>query len=396
MSKKINIILEAPVLSRSGYGKLADDIATCLIQNPLYNVKIGGIGWGTNVMRSCKTAADEAIRSRIIIGKEPVMQPELFISCNLPNNVRHLHGSKANINISAGIEVFPCYKDQIEHLNKNTMSVVLSNFAKMVWEKSGKVKVPIEVLPWSTHTDIYRMTDEQAPEVNRVMNNIPEEETFLFVGQNTHPNPFLDRKDMAGLIRIFCKAFATKDKKPALIIKSSGVNYSITDREAMLEKINFVKNTLNLSDLPNIYLLHGELSETEMNCLYNHKKVIGHISCTHGEGWGGPLLEASMSGKPVFATGWSGHLDFLPVNKSILLAGRLQPIPNECVSQFFPQGSQWFIVDDNYAISKLQSYVYDDRTRIISEAKELAAENAAKFNMDKMAYRLDKILKKVL
>ena len=42
-----------------------------------------------------------------------------------------------------------------------------------------------------------------------------------------------------------------------------------------------------------------------------HPKIKAHISFTKGEGFGRPLLEASVSGKPVIASNWSGHIDFL-------------------------------------------------------------------------------------
>ena len=48
-----------------------------------------------------------------------------------------------------------------------------------------------------------------------------------------------------------------------------------------------------------------------MNSLFNHPKVKAHLSFTHGEGYGHPLLLASLSAKPVFVSRWSGHLDFL-------------------------------------------------------------------------------------
>ena len=43
--------------------------------------------------------------------------------------------------------------------------------------------------------------------------------------------------------------------------------------------------------LPNVYLLHGDLTDEEMNQLYNHPKVKAHLTFTHGEGFGRPLLE---------------------------------------------------------------------------------------------------------
>ena len=57
----------------------------------------------------------------------------------------------------------------------------------------------------------------------------------------------------------------------------------------MLNKIKDVKSSVR-GDLPKIYLLHGELTDNQMNQLYNHPKV-NHVSFTHGEGFGRPLLE---------------------------------------------------------------------------------------------------------
>ena len=48
-----------------------------------------------------------------------------------------------------------------------------------------------------------------------------------------------------------------------------------------------------------------------MNALYNHSKVKAHLSFTRGEGFGRPLLEATISGKPMVVSAWSGHVDFL-------------------------------------------------------------------------------------
>ena len=75
----------------------------------------------------------------------------------------------------------------------------------------------------------------------------------------------------------------------------------------MLNKIEAIRKTVDAKILPNIYLLHGDLEDYEMNELYNHPKVKAHISFTHGEGFGRPLLEASLTGKPVIFPAWSGY-----------------------------------------------------------------------------------------
>ena len=93
-------------------------------------------------------------------------------------------------------------------------------------------------------------------------------------------------------------------------MKTSGASPSILDREDIFEKINSIKSQIK-GKLPNIYVLHGDLRDEEVNQIYNHPKVKAHISFTHGEGFGRPLLEASLSEKPVIAPSWGGQMDFL-------------------------------------------------------------------------------------
>ena len=60
-----------------------------------------------------------------------------------------------------------------------------------------------------------------------------------------------------------------------------------------------------------VYLLHGDLTEAQMQSLYTHKKVKALINLSHGEGFGLPIFDAACHGVPVIAPGWSGHCDFL-------------------------------------------------------------------------------------
>ena len=65
-------------------------------------------------------------------------------------------------------------------------------------------------------------------------------------------------------------------------MKTSSAGFSIMDRENMLNKINEIKSQIK-GKCPNIYLVHGDFTDDEMNGLYNHPKVKAHVSFTHGE-----------------------------------------------------------------------------------------------------------------
>jgi hypothetical protein len=108
-------------------------------------------------------------------------------------------------------------------------------------------------------------------------------------------------------------------------MKTNSATTSIMDRNSMLDKIEAVRKTVK-GRVPNVYLLHGDLEDEDMNDLYNHSKVKAMLSFTKGEGFGRPLLEFSVVEKPVIASGWSGHVDFLNSELSLLVGGELKPI----------------------------------------------------------------------
>ena len=187
--------------------------------------------------------------------------------------------------------------------------------------------------------------------------------------------------------------FANKKEQPALVLKTNGATYSIMDREDCLKKINEVKSKFPKDwNLPNVYLLHGSLSEKEMNKLYNHPKVKAFVSLTHGEGFGRPLLEATMTGLPVIASGWSGQMDFLSEVDSLLLGGELKQVPQSMVWKdiIIPE-SQWFNVNEQQTY-KAMNYCFTNYDEVKEKALNLMKVNRDKFTLNKMTEKLDKII----
>jgi len=224
---------------------------------------------------------------------------------------------------------------------------------------------------------------------------VPEKFAFLFVGQWTKGGYGEDRKDIAKMIKVFYESFANKKKQPALILKTNGAGYSIMDREETLQKINSVKSQFPADwKLPNVYLLHGDLPSEDMNYLYNHPKVKAMVSFTHGEGFGRPLLESTMTGLPVITSGWSGQLDFLNPEKSILISGELKPVPKSQIwENIVIAESRWFNIDESLAYKAL-NYVFANEHELKNKGESLMHENREKFTLNKMSEKLDEIIKK--
>jgi glycosyltransferase involved in cell wall biosynthesis len=175
-------------------------------------------------------------------------------------------------------------------------------------------------------------------------------------------------------------------------MKTSGADFSIMSKAELLKKIANIKKTVKAKTLPNIYVLYGDLEDTEMNDLYNYPKVKAHVTFTHGEGFGRPLLEASLSGKPVIASAWSGHVDFLNKNNATLLTGQLTEVPKAAFPKpFLVKGQQWFTVNYSVASSILKD-VFKKYKKYTLPAKKLATYNKSTFSLKAMQNKLEKIL----
>tara|TARA_R110002074_G_scaffold189543_2_gene355376 strand:+ start:946 stop:2304 length:1359 start_codon:yes stop_codon:yes gene_type:complete len=410
--KKLMLIC-APVTSRSGYGDHARDLVHSFIKHDKYDIKILDVRWGEcprNALDN-NNKNDKKIIDCILPQPQMNQQPDIYVDIRIPNEFQQW--GKFNIGITAGIETNIVSEKWIEGCNKMDLIIVPSEHSKDGFvntiydkiqnmpdnkqQKIGELKLekPIEVL-FEGIGDVYKPLnhDEIDKDFSDMLNQkVTEKFAFLFVGQWTQGGYGEDRKDIGKLLKVFIESFANKKKQPALILKTNGATFSVLDKADILKKIKNVKAKFP-SDwkLPSIYLLHGDLSKEEMNYLYNHPKVKAMVSFTHGEGFGRPLLEATMTGLPVITSGWSGQLDFLDKDKSMLIQGNFQKVPKSVVwKDIILENSQWFVIDESSAY-KAFNYSFQNNFDIQKNAKSLMNINREKFSLDKMAEKLDKII----
>ena len=128
---------------------------------------------------------------------------------------------------------------------------------------------------------------------------------------------------------------------------------------------------------------NGEFDDSEMNELYNHPKVKAMASFTKGEGFGRPLLEFGTTGKPIIASGWSGHLDFLTPEHSILLGGKLEKVHPSAANDWLIEEAQWFQVDFNRATTSLKE-VYKHYKKYLNRSRKQKQYIKDKFTKEKM------------
>jgi hypothetical protein len=404
------VLVTAPVGTRSGYGSHSRDICRSLIAMDRFDIKIWPVRWGGTPQNALdeKNPNDVPIIQRIIPQPNLDKQPDIHFHIVVPNEFQPI--AKYNIGITAGLETTVCPHEWIDGLNRMNLNIVPANFIKEsllktvfdkhneeTKEKIGELKCqsPVEVLFEGADTEIYKTTKEFSKELVDTLKEIKEDFCFLFVGHWLQGGLGHDRKDLGMLIKTFLETFKNKKKQPALLLKTSGASPSILDREDILKKISEIRSTV-AGNLPSIYVLHGDLDDEEMNGLYNHPKVKAHVSFTHGEGFGRPLLEASLSEKPVIASKWSGHIDFLDSSNAILLPGSINDVKPESLQKgMHVKGTQWFTVNYNYA-SKILKDVFDNYSKYIVKAKKLSIKNQTKFSLDSMTKKFEEILNKYL
>lgn len=395
MSKPL-FVLSAPIDTHSGYGGRSRDIAKAIIDSDIYELLIVSQKWGNTPFGFLKDSdLDHArIKRCILPGNQIPRKPYIWAQCTIPNEFQRI--GEYNIGLTAGIETTLCDVSWIEGINRmdltftssqHSRNVFLNTYFNKVDDKKVitetiKVQKPIEVLFEGLNIDIYDKANIlETTEVSEILDTIEEDFCFLFVGHWLQGDIGQDRKDVGMLIKTFLETFKGGTKKPTLIVKTNGATYSTLDREDILEKIETIKKFVG-GNIPKIYLLHGELTDPEMNELYNHKKIKAMVSFTKGEGFGRPLLEFTTTGKPVIAPNYSGHLDFLKY--SVLLPGELKQIHKSAVmpNMLLPE-SQWFEVNYKQAENILRN-IYLNYKDFLGAAKKQSYLSTKEFTLEKM------------
>ena len=407
---KNTFFISCPFDTYSGYGARSRDLVKAIIELDKYDVKLLPQRWGNTPWGFCKDNSEwEFLLNYVYPHPQLTEQPDIWMQITVPNEFTPV--GKYNIGCTAGMETTLVDGTWVEGINRMDITLVSSEHSKQsflnsVFEKRnaqhqsiGQIKVekPIEVLFEGADTDIYKVINLlPKTELYDSINSIPESFTYLFVGHWMQGAMGEDRKNVGLLIKAFYELFKNKAKKPALILKTSGAGTSYMDRDDILKKIESIKKSVNSTNLPNVYLLHGEFSDSEMNQLYNHPKVKAMVSITKGEGYGRPLLEFSLTKKPIIASGWSGHIDFLDSEFTTLLPGQLTNVHDSAVvPNMILKESQWFSVDHG-ALGHVLKDIFENYKNYTDKAKRQAYKSKNNFSWDAMKDKIDELFTKYI
>jgi hypothetical protein len=397
---KPTFVISCPIDTYSGYGARSRDIVKAIIELEKYDVKILSQRWGSTPRGFIKANPEwEFLTPHLLNSPQLPTQPEIWMQITVPNEFQPV--GKYNIGCTAGIETTIAPAEWLEGCGKmnlilgsseHTISVLKnSKYEKRDQQTNQSIgfvewKGDSEIMFEGANTDLYKPTKSTFD-----LSNVKEEFAYLFVGHWMQGAMGEDRKNVGLLVKAFYETFKNKTKKPALILKTSQVGSSYMDRDELIKRIKAVKNTVNSSNLPNVYLLHGEFTDVEMNEIYNHTKVKAMVNLTKGEGFGRPLLEFSLTNKPIISSNWSGHIDYLNPEFTTLLPGTLTKVHPSAANNMLLADSEWFSVDYGQTGYYLRD-MFINYKGYLENAKRQGFQSRTKFSFNAMKEKLDTVL----
>ena len=391
------VVVSCPIDTYSGYGARARDFVKALIDTKKYDIKILSQKWGNTRFGYLSDHNETDLASRLVPNLDH--KPDIWIQITVPNEFQSV--GNFNIGVTAGMETTLVHQSWLDGCNR--MDLVLTSsthsvntFKNTTYEERDtrankvvrtiKLEKPIDIIFEGVDLSKY---NRDCDKIN--LSEITEQFCYLLVGHWMQGEFGQDRKNVGYTIKSFLEAFKNKPKPPALILKSMQVGTSIMDRTKMLKKIDDIRRTVK-GKLPNVYLLHGELSDSEMNSLYNHPKVKVMVSHTKGEGFGRPLLEFAAIGKPIIASGWSGHTDFLSPEYTLLIGGELTNVHKSAAQKdMILEDSKWFTPNDQ-EVARAYKESFKNYKKFIPLAKRQSKLVRDNFSYKKMVEVLDKVL----
>jgi glycosyltransferase involved in cell wall biosynthesis len=177
-------------------------------------------------------------------------------------------------------------------------------------------------------------------------------------------NSFVSRKNPAGAITAFRRAFKDKSGRERLLIKTINGHIDSDSFDKLLKEIAHDSR---------IVLVDGPLTRPQICGLIS--AVDCFVSLHRAEGFGRVIAEAMFLGTPVIATDWSGSQSFLNETNGFPVACTLRPLkPGEYA---YEEGSQWAEPDLDDATATFRAV---RKTPAVAAARAAAAKRRIETN----------------
>jgi len=376
-----NVQLVAPVLTRSGYGVHARQIASYLVEKHKegkIQLSIHSTNWG--------------ITPWIISGPDfqkftPFLGPQKNTDVSIQLTVPSEWQKRCAINVgmTAGNESDRWSESWLKAADDMDRIITPSAHASMpLLMAKPHLSERTRLVPESFSGAFL----EPAPIDLRLERDF----NFLIVGQITG-DITSDRKNIIRTIRWMARHFSAR-KDVGLVVKLNSGRDTVFDKRDTVDTIK-----LALKDIPKglpIKLVHGRLSDQEMSGLYRHPQIKALVTTTHGEGFGLPILEAAVCGLPVIATNWSAHCEFLRLGKFVDVPYELKHVPKSKIDNVIqPPGARWADVDPSQFLKRCEKVIDKYETPKLW-ATELSEKLQAKYSSTAIFQAYDQAFEGIL
>ena len=390
-----HVLFKAPVLTQSGYGVHARQVAKALISyvdDGTISLSIVPTQWGNTPWLLRDDMHDGFIGRLKRYCDHHDKHPDMAVQLLLPNEWTPVNGA-VNIGMTAGVETDRVNPRWIDCLNSMDSIIVPSMHVKRSFENTGNINSRIEVVPES-------FIDTLLTEHVQCDLNFDTKFNFLVVGQFTSDRPQLDRKNIINTLRILVETFRN-DPDVGIVVKLNSGRSTLIDRKITIDRITQLLKQHRKGNTPHVHVIHGDLSDAEMTSLYRHPSIKALVTLTRGEGFGLPVLEAAAADIPIIATNWSAYLDFLNMGNFIKVNYRLETIPAERVDacddlrKIWIENAMWAQPNEQNAVQALKRFRMSHEIPT-TWARELGSAVREKFSSHAISMQYRNIFDSVL
>lgn len=388
MKKKVVVV--GPLLNSSGYGSHSRSVLRSLKNHSDADLYCVCTDWGNNGWISDSSDEKKFIDETLMKTQTFVQaggQFDVSIQVDIPLGWKKV--AKKNIGVTAAIETTFAMPQWIDACNQMDKIVVVSDHAKRTlvdpkYQVQDKRTGQGFLLQCNVPVDVcgYESRPLKEKKDSGLLSDVKTDFNFLMMNQ------WGPRKNLENAVSWFLHEFKN-DENVGLILKIHRMNQSVGDREFCFKEIQRMKKFIGSK--AKVYLLHGQLSEDQVQDLFSDPKVKAFVNIAHGEGFCIPMFDAVCQNVPVISLNYGGPIDFLfyedksGKRKSGFteVPFELRNVQPEAVQEgIISPDMQWAFADEKGYRLALKSMVEKDYGLFKSQSKKLGEFVRKKFEKE--------------
>ena len=365
-----NVCFVGPVYDCSGYGEAARSNILALHKKGV-NLCVKPFCFEKNRSALGSSPGIDIIDGLVDKWKKNSLEYDIVI-CQLTPDMAIMNGVPGKYNIAYfAWETTKVHPNWVKCLNEMSEVWTPSDWCVNSIKESG-VTVPVYKVPHGIDIEAYSLTKKESfPLV------VDDSAYYFYSILQWQP-----RKNPEGLLRTYFSTFKS-DENVALVLKAYISGGGPEEANIIASKILNIKRDMMLPSYPKILLITSILSNEQMKAL--HLKLDCCVSLHRSEGFGLPMMEAGLAGKPVIATGATGNLEFMNDQNSYLVNANWSYVREMSSFNSWYVGDGLWATPDELNASELMRFVFENRDKAKVLGEKLKLDITNNFNYDNIA-----------